>query len=78
MDRKGAEQGGGSMLTREENELPTRVGPGTPCGELMRRHWIPACLSGEIPDPDGTPVRVRLLGENLVAFRDNNLAGHLR
>ncbi|MFQ5542315.1 MAG: Rieske 2Fe-2S domain-containing protein, partial [Candidatus Binatia bacterium] len=58
------------MLSREENELLTRVGPGTPMGELFRRYWIPALLSEEIPAPDCPPVRVRLLGENLVAFRD--------
>ncbi len=58
------------MLTREENELITRVGPGTPLGEVMRRYWIPALLSKEIPEPDCPPVRVKLLGEELVAFRD--------
>src|ERR1700757_3510160 len=41
-------------------------------GDLLRRFWIPACLSTEIPEPDGAPVRVRLLGEDLVAFRDTN------
>ena len=58
------------MLTREENELITRVGPGTPMGELMRRYWLPALLSEELGGPDGDPKRVRLLGEDLVAFRD--------
>jgi phenylpropionate dioxygenase-like ring-hydroxylating dioxygenase large terminal subunit len=58
------------MLSREENELLTRVGPGTPMGEMMRRYWMPALLSEEIPAPDCAPVRVRLLGEDLVAFRD--------
>jgi len=60
------------MLSHEENELLTRVGTGTLMGELMRRYWIPALLSEEIPDTDGAPVRVRLLGEDLVAFRDSN------
>ena len=60
------------MLSKEENELLTRVGPGTPMGELMRRYWMPALLSEEIADADGPPVRVRLLGEDLVAFRDSN------
>jgi phthalate 4,5-dioxygenase oxygenase subunit len=60
------------MLTREENELITRVGPDAPMGKMLRRYWIPACLSQEIPEPDGTPLRVRLLGENLVAFRDTS------
>jgi phenylpropionate dioxygenase-like ring-hydroxylating dioxygenase large terminal subunit len=60
------------MLSRQENELLTRVGPHTPMGELMRRYWIPALLAEEIPEPDCPPVRVRLLGEDLVAFRDSN------
>jgi hypothetical protein len=59
------------MLSREENDLITRVGPGTPMGELMRCYWIPALLSQEVPEPDCPPVRVRLLGEDLVAFRDS-------
>lgn len=59
------------MLSREDNDLLTRVGPGTAMGELMRRYWIPALLSEEIPEPDCAPVRVRLLGEDLVAFRDS-------
>ena len=58
------------MLSREENELITRVGQGTPMGNAMRRYWIPAVLAREISQPDGPPVRVRLLGEDLVAFRD--------
>ena len=57
------------MLSREENELLTRTGPGTAMGEVMRRYWIPALLAREIAEPDGPPVRVRLLGEDLVAFR---------
>ncbi len=60
------------MLSREENELLTRVEPGTPMGELLRRYWIPALLSEEIPAPDCPPVRVRLLGEDLVAFRNSD------
>ena len=60
------------MLSREENEILTRVGPGTPMGELMRRYWVPAALSRELPEPDCPPVRVKLLGENLVAFRDTS------
>ena len=59
------------MLSRQENELITRATPGTPMGELMRRYWIPALLSNEIPEPDCPPVRVRLLGEDLVAIRDS-------
>jgi phthalate 4,5-dioxygenase len=57
------------MLSKEDNERLTRVGPGTPMGETMRRYWMPALLSWELPEPDGEPVRVRLLGEDLVAFR---------
>ncbi len=59
------------MLTAEENELLTRVGPHAPMGQMMRRYWIPACLSSEVPEPDCDPVRVRLLGEDLVAYRDS-------
>ena len=59
------------MLTREENELLTRVGPGTPMGALMRCYWLPALLAEELPAPDCPPVRVRLLGEDLVGFRDS-------
>lgn len=59
------------MLSHEDNDLLTRIGPGAPMGELMRRYWIPALLSEEISEPDCPPVRVRLLGEDLVAFRDS-------
>ena len=58
------------MLSQEENELVTRVGPGTPMGEAMRRYWMPALLAEELVESDGPPLRVRLLGEDLVAFRD--------
>ncbi len=58
------------MLSREDNELLTRIGPGTPMGKLMRRYWIPALFADQLPEPDGAPVRVKLLGEKLVAFRD--------
>src|SRR5258708_12664708 len=60
------------MLKREDNELITRVGPGSPMGNVMRRYWMPALLSSELPQPDSDPVRIRLLGEDLVAFRDTN------
>jgi len=60
------------MLSREENEFISRVGAGTPMGELMRQYWLPALLSSELPAPDSEPVRVLLLGEKLVAFRDSN------
>src|ERR1700730_2287512 len=59
------------MLKREDNELVTRVGPGSPMGDTMRRYWMPALLASELPGPDSDPVRVQLLGEKLVAFRDS-------
>src|SRR6202050_1146287 len=58
------------MTTREQNDFLTLTGHGTPMGALMRRYWIPALLSSEIPEPDCPPVRVKLLGERLLAFRD--------
>ena len=58
------------MLTAADNAALTQVGPGTPLGKFFRRYWIPAAKSEEIREPGGAPVRVRLLGENLVAFRD--------
>lgn len=57
------------MLSREDNELVCRVGPGTPMGALMRRYWIPALFSSELAEPDCPPIRIRLLGEDLIAFR---------
>ena len=57
------------MDIQELNVLLTRIGPGTPCGELMRRYWQPAALSEELP-PGRAPVPVHLLGEDLVLFRD--------
>jgi phthalate 4,5-dioxygenase len=59
------------MLSREDNERLTRVGPGTPMGELMRRYWIPAGFSHHVAKPDCPPVRVKLMGERLVMFRDS-------
>ena len=56
------------MLTREENELLTRTGPGTAMGALLRRHWIPVVQSGEL-EAGGRVKRVRLLSEPLIAFR---------
>lgn len=58
------------MLSAEDNELLTRTNRGTPMGELFRRFWMPALLSREVPEPDCPPVRVRIMGEDLVAFRD--------
>ena len=58
------------MLRQEENELITRCGPGTPMGSLMREYWVPAMLSSELPATGSDPVRVMLLGEKLIGFRD--------
>ncbi len=57
------------MLSREENEYLTRTGPGTPCGELMRRYWQPVALSEELESE--APLKVKVLGEELVLFRDD-------
>ena len=59
-----------AMTTREQNDFLTQTGPGTPMGNLFRRYWIPALLSAEVPEPDCPPVRVKLLCERLLAFRD--------
>ena len=59
------------MLTPAANEMLTRTGPGTPMGNLMREYWIPACLSSELK-ADGEPMRLMLLGEQLIAFRDTD------
>jgi phthalate 4,5-dioxygenase oxygenase subunit len=58
------------MLTQQVNELLTRTGPGTAAGELFRQYWIPALLAEELPENDCPPVRVKLLSERLIAFRD--------
>ena len=58
------------MLSQEENNLLTRVGAGTPMGELMRRYWVPAGFAHQVAQPDSPPLRVKLLGEKLVLFRD--------
>jgi len=59
------------MLTQEENEILTRVGPGTPAGELLRRYWHPVAIAAELPEDN--PVKfVRVLGEDLVLFQTKN------
>jgi len=58
------------MLKREQQELLSQTGPGTPMGDLFRRYWVPALLSEELPEPDCPPVRVKLLSESLIAFKD--------
>src|SRR5437868_1530261 len=60
------------MLSKEDNEAVTRVGPGTLMGTLVRQYWLPAMLSSELPQPDSDPLRIMLLGEKLIAFRDTN------
>ncbi|HEY5868486.1 MAG TPA: hypothetical protein VI542_23490 [Candidatus Tectomicrobia bacterium] len=58
------------MLSKEENEMLTRVGPGTPCGEIMRRYWHPVTATVQLVE---NPVRkVRILGEDLVLFRNHS------
>jgi len=59
------------MMSPSDNELLYRVGHGTPMGELFRRFWLPALLASELLEPDCTPRRLRILGEDLVAFRDS-------
>jgi phenylpropionate dioxygenase-like ring-hydroxylating dioxygenase large terminal subunit len=67
------------MLSDHDNELMCRVGPGTPMGDLMRQYWLPVLMASELPAADGPPLRVRLLGENLVAFRaTSGQAGMIR
>ena len=59
------------MLTREENETMTRVGRGTPAGELLRRYWMPIACAGELTEEK--PIKAaRLLGEDLVVYRDRS------
>ena len=60
------------MLTPAENALLTQTNAGMPMGELFRRFWLPAMLPSELPRADSDPVRLRLLGEDLIAFRDTN------
>jgi phenylpropionate dioxygenase-like ring-hydroxylating dioxygenase large terminal subunit len=57
------------MLSKADNDALTQVGPGTLLGDLMRQYWIPALMTTEVPEPDCPPVRLRLLGENLIGFR---------
>jgi len=59
------------MLSREDNELVTRTGPGTPMGNVLRRYWMPVATSAELA-LDGEPLELKILGEDLVAFRDTD------
>src|SRR5205814_5381817 len=58
-------------LTPEDNDLLCRVEGAAPMGGIMRRHWLPVCMAEEVAEQDGAPVRARLLGEDLVVFRDS-------
>ena len=67
------EQPRGRIVLRAEiNELLTRTGPGTPMGDFFRQYWMPAMLAEELPEDDCPPVRVKLLSERMVAFRDSD------
>jgi phthalate 4,5-dioxygenase len=68
--RLGVNEQNRCIMKKEANEMLTRVGPGTPMGELFRRYWLPALCSNEL-GADAAPVRVRILGEDLLAFRDS-------
>ena len=59
-------------MRQEDNELLTRTDAGTPMGEMFRRYWLPAMLDSELPEPDCPPVRLKLLGERLIASRDSD------
>src|SRR5579859_561625 len=60
------------MLSAEDNALITQTSKGTPMGELFRRFWLPVLLPEELPEPDCPPIRIKVMGEYLVAFRDTN------
>ena len=60
------------MLNADDLKLLTQTGPGTPMGELFRRFWLPALLPSELPEPDGAPVRLRIMSEDLVAWRNTD------
>ena len=68
--QRAGETGDENMMTSEENELLTKTDPGTPAGELIRRYWQPVALAEELP-AGGVPLSVRILGEELVLFRDD-------
>ena len=59
------------MLSKTDTEFLCRIGPGTPMGDLFRQYWLPAIQSDELPERDGAPLRVRLLGEDLIGFRSS-------
>lgn len=59
------------MLSKEENDLLTMIDNDAPMAQLMRQHWTPVCLTEEVADPDGTPLRVEALGQKYVCFRNS-------
>src|SRR3984957_5059385 len=59
------------MLRKEQNEILTQTGPGTQMGQLFRSYWLPALMADELPENDCPPVRVKLMSERLLAFRDS-------
>src|SRR5262245_11290399 len=60
------------MLRREQNDLVTQTGPGTAMGQLFRCYWVPALMADELPENECPPVRVKILSERLLAFRDTD------
>ena len=60
------------MLKKEQNDLLTQTGPGTPMGQVFRSYWLPALMAAELPENECPPVRVKILSERLLAFRDTN------
>ena len=60
------------MLSVEDNELVTNTDPGTPMGEVFRRFWLPVCLSDDLPGPDCVPIKLKVMNEDLIAFRDSD------
>jgi phthalate 4,5-dioxygenase oxygenase subunit len=60
------------MLSAERNAFMAQVGPRSPMGEFFRRFWLPVMVPDQLAEPDGEPARIRILGEDLVAFRDSN------
>jgi hypothetical protein len=63
------------MLSQTDNALLTQVEPGTPMGETLRRYWVPALLTREVAEADGPPVRVKILGEELVGCQAHSRSG---
>ena len=60
------------MLRKEQNDLLTQTGPGTSMGQLFRSYWLPVLMADELPENECPPVRVKVLSERLLAFRDTN------